>query len=149
MRNTQSRDSWSPLYLPVAGFFLSGCAHLTKAPLPPPPATTAQVQREVKFIRKSLFTDPCFLRLVNSAQEKPLPPDMGHNAIYSVEFPASPVISDGFSYSLEVTEVGRVGYLFTSGGIAGASTVAGPLQLSECLQEVFKAEGPELAAREF
>jgi len=37
--------------------------------------------------------------------------------------------------------VGRVGYLFTSGGIAGASTVAGPLQLSECLQEVFKAEG--------
>src|SRR6478752_5177088 len=91
---------------------LGGCAILGVRQRPPPPATPDQISKEVSYLRESFFEDDCIHRLLSAAPDVPDPLSLDLKFIYSVEFPASTMVSDGFSYALEVTEAHRTAYLF-------------------------------------
>ena len=114
---------------------LGGCAALRVPETTPPPATPEQISREVSYLQEALFKDECIDRLLRAAPHVPDPQSLGRKAIYSVEFPANPLVSDGYAYALEVAEAHRMAYLFISGGIAGGTTVMGPIPLARCLHE--------------
>jgi hypothetical protein len=126
------------LVLLASTALLSGCAALVGREVPAPPATPDQISKEVNYLRESFFEDDCIQRLLSAAPDVSDPRSLGWKSIYSVEFPAHPLVSDDFSYTLEVAEAHRAAYLFTSGGIAGRFTVRGPIPLEHCLQGVFK-----------
>lgn len=116
--------------------FVAGCAGPSTRLPPPPPATPAQIEKEMQVLQQSFLTDDCMAQLRKSAPELAPADDPGRKAIYAVEFPANPRINPGYSYRLHVTERGRLGYLYTSGGSAGWYTVRGPLPLWSCLHRV-------------
>lgn len=120
----------------LAGAVLCGCAAWNAPRMPPPPATKAQMEKEMQYLEKHFFTDACMARLRRSAPELTPSADQGGKAIYAVEFAQ---MADGNSYRLHVTERDRQAYLYTSGGTAGGwYTVRGPLSLWQCLQDTLQ-----------
>jgi hypothetical protein len=114
---------------------LGACA--TREParkLPPaPPATPAQIGREMQYLQEHFLTDECLVDLRQLAPQLG-PADRQTGAvIYVVEFPPDPASPDGRAYRLHVTERGRLAWLHTSGGSGGWYTVRGPLPLWQCM----------------
>ena len=123
----------------AAAALLSGCAALGVHEMPPPPATPEQISREIAYLQTAFFEDDCIDQLLRNASDVSDPRSLALKPIYSVEFPAGPLVRDGFDYALEVTDAHRTAYLVTSGGLAGRYTVRGPIRLARCLQEVFQS----------
>ena len=116
----------------AAAALLAGCATPRK---PPPPATPAQIEKEMRYLQQSFPTDDCMARLRQAAPELSSKDRQNGNTLYAVEFAPNPLISDGYSYRLLVTERERLAYLHTAGGIAGWYTVHGPLPLWHCMHD--------------
>jgi hypothetical protein len=126
----------APLAL-LAGALLYGC--VANAPRKPaPPATDAQVEREMQYLQKHFMTDDCMVRLRKSASEVTAKNKQGDKPIYAVEFAPNTHVVDGHTYRLQVSERDRLAYLHTSGGTGGWYTVHGPLPLWQCLQGALK-----------
>lgn len=110
---------------------LAGCA--TRLP-PPPPATDAQIEKEMQVLQQSFFTDPCMDRLRQRASElTPGDTQLGIKALYAVEFAPNTQRRDGLAYRLHVQARERTGYLYISDGTAGSYRIFGPLPLWGCL----------------
>jgi hypothetical protein len=116
---------------------LVGCGALGIGEVPPPPATPEEIAKEVRYLEETFFEDDCIHRVLRAAPDVPDPQSLDVKSIYSIEFPASPMVSDGFSHVLKVSGAHRMAYLITSGGFAGLYTVKGPIPLAHCLQDVF------------
>ena len=120
-----------PMLLGAA--LLAACV-TREVPHPPsPPATPAQVEKEMQYLQQSFLTDACMARLRRSAPELTAKDKPTGKAIYAVEFPPGVLATDGRTYRLQVTERDRLAYLYTSGGGAGWYTVHGPLPLWQCM----------------
>jgi hypothetical protein len=118
----------------LAGAVLWGCAAPNAPRTPPPPATKAEIEKEMQYLEKHFFTDACMAGLRRSAPELTPSTDHRGKAIYAVEFAQ---MTDGNSYRLHVTERDRQAYLYTSVG-GGWYTVRGPLPLWQCLQDTLQ-----------
>ena len=125
------------LYKSVAlAALLAGCAGPGTRLPPPPPATEAQMEKEMQVLQQSFFTDPCMDRLRQRASElKPGDRQLGIRALYAVEYAPNTQRRDGLAYRLHVQERGRVAYLYVSDGTAGSYRIYGPLPLWACLHE--------------
>jgi hypothetical protein len=130
------------LYLTPAalmlGAVLCGCVAVKAPRTPAPPATDAQVEKEMQYLKQHFLTDDCMTRLRKAAPELTAKDKQGDKAIYAVEFPPNTLAVDGHTYRLQVTERERLAYLHTSGGTGGWYTVHGPLPLWQCLQGALK-----------
>ncbi len=116
----------------ATGTLLAGCATPRR---PAPPATPAQIEKEMRYLQQSFLTDGCLARLRQDAPELSSKDRQAGKILYAVEFAPSPLVRDGHSHRLLVTERERLAYLHTSGGSAGWYTVRGPLPLWQCLHE--------------
>lgn len=114
---------------------LAGCATPRK---PPPPATPAQIEKEMRYLQQSFLSDDCLAQLRQAAPELSPKDRQSGKTLYAVEFPPNPRVNDGRSYRLLVTERERLAYLHTSGGSAGWYTVRGPLPLWHCLHDALR-----------
>ncbi len=127
---TPQRRSAAPAAMTLLAL-LFGCA--THLP-PPPPATQAQIGKEMQALQQSFFTDPCMDQLRQRAPElKPGDKQLGTKALYAVEYAPNTQRRDGLAYRLHVQERARTGYLYVSDGTAGSYRVYGPLPLWTCL----------------
>lgn len=116
---------------------LAGCA--TPGPQsPPPPATPAQIEKEMRYLHKSFLGDPCMAALRAAAPELRPADQAAGKTLYAIEFPPSLQAQDRSSHRLYVTERDRLAYLHTSGGVAGWYTVRGPLPLWRCMREALR-----------
>jgi hypothetical protein len=116
---------------------IAACRHGEVVMIPPPPATEAQVAREVKYIKEHFLARQCFADLEASRTPAQLPSGK-KQPTYSVSLPSSELASDQFEYVVVVRRADRMGYLVRSGGFAGVYEQVGPVSLVPCLQEVFK-----------
>lgn len=123
---------------PVAvawGALLVGCAGPGARLPPPPPATQAQIEKEMQVLQQSFFTDPCMDQLRRRASElTPGDTQLGIKALYAVEFAPNTQRRDGLAYRLHVQERDRTSYLYVGDGTAGSYRIFGPLPLWACLQ---------------
>lgn len=127
----------------AAGLGMAGCSLMpapTAALRPPPPATDAQVAREVHFIQAQFSSSACFAALKQADTPATLParPDEA----YTVALPAPALVHDGLHYTVVVRKSDRMGYLVRSGGLAGVAEQVGPRPLLACLQPVFADDTP-------
>ncbi len=126
----------TPYMLVALAALLVGCAGPGTRLPPPPPATEAQMEKEMQVLQQSFFTDPCMDRLRQRASElKPGDRQLGIRALYAVEYAPNTQRRDGLAYRLHVQERGRVAYLYVSDGTAGSYRIYGPLPLWACLHE--------------
>ncbi|MDZ4073128.1 MAG: hypothetical protein U1E04_00085 [Hylemonella sp.] len=131
MRKTPHKIVWLALGMAV---LLVGCAGPGTRLPPPPPATQAQIEKEMQALQQSFFTDPCMDQLRQRASElKPGDTQLGIKALYAVEFAPNTQRRDGLAYRLHVQEKDRTGYLYVSDGTAGSYRIYGPLPLWACL----------------
>jgi len=114
---------------------LAGCAGPGPRGSSPPPATQAQIEKEMQVLQQSFFTDPCMEKLRARATElKPGDAQLGIRALYAVEYAPNTQRRDGLAYRLHVLERERVAYLYVSDGTAGSYRIHGPLPLWACLR---------------
>ena len=126
----------TPYMLVALAALLAGCAGPGSRVAAPPPATQAQMEKEMQVLQQSFFTDPCMDRLRQRASElKPGDRQLGIRALYAVEYAPNTQRRDGLAYRLHVQERGRVAYLYVSDGTAGSYRIYGPLPLWACLHE--------------
>jgi len=130
------RKTLSTIVAPALGLvvLLSGCAGPGTRLPQPPPATPAQIEKEMQVLQQSFFTDPCMEQLRQRATElKPGDTQLGTKALYAVEFAPNTQRRDGLAYRLHVQERDRRAYLYISDGTAGSYRIYGPLPLWGCL----------------
>lgn len=115
---------WGAALVCVATF-LAGCTGPGTRLPPPPPATQAQIEKEMQVLQQSFFTDPCMDQLRQRASElKPGDAQLGIKALYAVEYAPNTQRRDGLAYRLHVRERDRT---------AGSYRIYGPLPLWACL----------------